>query len=178
MTHKPYRTPGVKPIEKRVFGRTVSTKVTALPIFIGYTQRGPSTEDETVTPSKTVKSDKDASEELKETPNSTKINAVRINSFGEFTDEFGGGDYTRTSKKKFFLFESIKLFFANGGLTCYIVSVGNYTGGKVSIEELMKGVDKIFEIPQANLVLAPDAASLTGTERGKFYNDLLLNCSF
>jgi len=207
MAYKTYRTPGVKPIEKKVFGRTVSTKVTALPIFIGYTQKQPSSNGSKVsnieskgnTSGKTsTKGSKEKSPTssrksaatttmVKETPTAViienqeeqdKLVVHRINSFGEYTEHFGWGHYTNKGDKQFYLFEGIKLFFINGGKTCYIVSVGTYKKKKVAKEDLEKGISKLFEISQANLVLSPDAASLSANERGKFYNKLLKSCSF
>ena len=214
-----YSTPGVKPIERRVFGRTVSTKATAVPIFIGYTQRqeplnhnGLSNVEEKASKSKSAKlsqtkatkgnsgktiSSKAATttallevettdvkkEKSTESPlqplaqEENKVVVRKINTLKEYFHQFGGGHYTWEDKKIFYLYESIKLFYANGGSTCYIVSVGTYQNEEVSKDELEIAVGKVFEIPQANLVLIPDAVSLEDGERGGLYNKLLLSCS-
>jgi phage tail sheath protein FI len=220
LTIMAYTTPGVKPIEKRVFGRTVLSKVTALPIFIGYTQRqhplqqngasssglrssqsgaggrstsgkGASGSSETAA-AKTATATAEAAVEEKtakkktttkskaKKEDSAEENTIvvhKINNLKEYYHQFGGGDYTWEEKKMFYLFESIKLFYANGGSTCYIASVGTYSNGEVVKEELEAGIDKVFELAEANLVLIPDAVSLADKERGSLYNELLLNCS-
>lgn len=212
MTRNTYKTPGVKPIEKRVFGRTISSKITAVPIFIGYTQKIPRQTDtkktsesipgtkDTNTSKSTRKSSpkknkEDAVQEEEvglavavdtrnkplhsiEVPKENRLYVAKINSVDEYIEVFGGGDYKRENKI-FYLFESIKLFFINGGKTCYIISVGTYNSDEISKEELANGIPKIFEIQQANLVLIPDAVSLEGNkERGELYDELLKSCSF
>jgi phage tail sheath protein FI len=152
-----FKVPGVYPVEKRVFGKTVVSKVTAVPVFIGYTQKEP---------------------EIADAPK-------RINSFEGYFKEFGGGNYSIPATiedkeafgKQFFLFESIKLFYINGGQTCYVVSVGKYLNEGPNADSLVQGIKKIFEIPQANLVLVPDAAGLGDEDRKKVYGELLKQCS-
>lgn len=159
-----YKVPGIKIKEKRIFGRNVPTNDTAVPVFIGYTQK--------------------ASAEV-----------VRINSLKEYVEKFGGGFYpipeageddksidtaatdgNKPPNRVFFLYESIKLFYTNGGSTCYVVSVGEFDKGKVKKEDLLAGLNKMVEVQQGNLVLVPDAVSL-GNEKGDFYNHLLGKCN-
>jgi hypothetical protein len=125
-------TPGVYIEERNAFPNSVASIPTAVPAFVGYTER-------------VVKS----GESLINKP-------VRISSFSEFLSVFGEGFktsfnieevsnlekgydfsvdgkfYTVNQEKKarFLLFDGIRLFFENGGSTCYIVSVGSYTSVK------------------------------------------------
>jgi len=128
-------TPGVYIEERNAFPNSVASIPTAVPAFVGYTER-------------VVKS----GESLINKP-------VRISSFSEFISVFGQGFktsfnieevteiekgfdfsidgkyYTVNQEKKarFLLFDGIRLFFENGGSTCYIVSVGSYTSVKDSV---------------------------------------------
>ncbi|MEO1655139.1 MAG: hypothetical protein AAFU64_16445, partial [Bacteroidota bacterium] len=119
-------TPGVYIEEKNAFPSSVAAVPTAVPAFIGYTQ-------------KTIKN----GQSLINKP-------VRINSLSEYVEIFGQGYsasfevkgyegedfdfqlgdkgfkvYPATSAR-FILYDSLRLFFSNGGGTCFIVSVGGY----------------------------------------------------
>ncbi|MFN6945485.1 MAG: phage tail sheath family protein [Cytophagaceae bacterium] len=122
-------TPGVYIEEKSAFGNSVAGIPTAVPAFIGYTE-------------KTVK----GGQSLINKP-------VRITSLAEFHSTFGTGfqssfriqqgtnttggyDFEVDGKpytvvpdnsSRFIFYDSIRLFFANGGSTCYITTVGAYT---------------------------------------------------
>ena len=119
-------TPGVYIEEKNAFPNSVAAVPTAVPAFIGYTE-------------KTVKN----GQSLINRP-------VRITSLTEFNNTFGGKfnpvfdikeangsefDVHIGGKNfqvvpgqgpRFMLFDAIRLFFANGGSTCYIITVGAY----------------------------------------------------
>lgn len=121
-------TPGVYIEERSSFPNSVAAIPTAVPAFIGYTE-------------KTVKD----GESLIHKP-------VRISSFAEFVSVFGKGfksgfsveevadsskgyDFSidgrnycvkQDRKARFLLFDGIRMFFENGGSACYIVSTGAY----------------------------------------------------
>lgn len=119
-------TPGVYIEEKNAFPNSVAAVPTAVPAFVGYT-------------AKTTRN----GASLINTP-------VRISSLTEFHNIFGGGfqtafnieeatpqqfDFEVGGKQyqvvperdaRFLMYDSIRLFFANGGSTCYIVSAGGY----------------------------------------------------
>lgn len=125
-------TPGVYIEERNAFPNSVASIPTAVPAFVGYTE-------------KVVKS----GESLINKP-------FRISSFSEYLAVFGAGFKTefnieevsnieegydflvdgkyycvnQDKKARFLLFDGIRLFFENGGSTCYIVSVGSYTSVK------------------------------------------------
>ena len=156
--------PGIYIQEINSLPPSVAQVETAIPAFIGYTE-------------KAEKSGKS----LLNTP-------TRINSFQEFVDFFGGsfnpifllkeaqtGDPTAFSlngqlKKLIFkdhqiayLFTGICLFFKNGGQSCYIISVGIY-GGKdrviIQKDELIEGLNLLEKVPEITLAIIPDALAL------------------
>src|SRR6478736_779456 len=119
-------TPGVYIEEKNAFPNSVAGIPTAIPAFIGYTE-------------KAIRE----GESLINQP-------VRITSLAEYHSIFGAGVKTtfsiqqsqgssfdfqvdgasyklvQDSESRFLFYDSLRLFFANGGGTCYIVSVGTY----------------------------------------------------
>ena len=114
-----YKTPGVYIKEKNAFGTSVVEAETAIPAFIGLTEKAKLREDG----------------DLNNVP-------WKISSMNEFIQYFGEGpklditvkidnsDGTNyklsvTGENKYPLYQQMQLFFANGGSTCYVVSVKN-----------------------------------------------------
>jgi uncharacterized protein len=121
-------TPGVYIEERNAFPNSVAAIPTAVPAFIGFTE-------------KVVKD----GQSLINKP-------VRISSLTEYHSNFGGGIKTpfnveelsdssqaydfiidgksyavkQANKARFLFYDSIRFFFANGGSACYIVSVGPF----------------------------------------------------
>jgi phage tail sheath protein FI len=81
-----------------------------------------------------------------------------------FTDMFEIGDLRVAELPEFNLYNALRLFYANGGGTCYIVSVGQYyedgTPATVSYEALKKGLDAMREQSGPTMLVIPDAVLL------------------
>ncbi len=74
--------------------------------------------------------------------------------------DLGGTNYTVTQETGFYnLHSSMHYFFANGGSACYIVSTGTFDS-PVTIEALQKGIDQLTSVPDASLLVVPDAMNL------------------
>lgn len=148
-----YKTPGVYVKEISLFPPSVAEVETAIPAFIGFTEmasfRG---------------------EDLTNKPTAVK-------SLLEFHELFGGefeidevaltvnAQYAVTEvkpKKRFYMYESLRLFFNNGGGKCYIVSTGSFDKDPTSsAAELEKGVDALAKYDEPTMILFPDATLLT-----------------
>ncbi|MCI5141386.1 MAG: phage tail protein [Candidatus Electrothrix sp. ATG1] len=162
-----YRTPGVYVEEISLFPPSVAEVETAIPAFIGYTEKA-----------------EKRGEDLTNTP-------TRIKSLLEFNELFGGefeveqvdvivdksNNYavkTVTPTKRFYLYESLRLFFDNGGGKCYIVSVGRYKKdgdvpdvlyGDPTQEDqpgLLVGLKALEKYDEPTMLLFPDAPLMTG----------------
>lgn len=158
-----YRTPGVYVEEVSVLPSSVAAVATAIPGFVGYTG-----EDE-----------KDGV---------TLVNKpVRITSMLEFEELFGGpfkqsyevelsgtaGDPVidinpvnpaNSAFAPYILYYQMKMFYANGGGTCYVVSVGKYGSGDInaiSETSLSVGLDELEKIDEITLVNIPEIIKLT-----------------
>ncbi len=168
-----YKTPGVYVQEISLFPPSVAEVATAIPAFIGYTEFAAS-----------------------DTGSSLKLLPTRIKALAEFEVFFGKGyeptEYmviTDTSVSpptvdkvvtvmRFYLYESLRLYFDNGGGDCYIVSVGNYkdvwdfdtvqnkyTGSKMKATDFEAGIKALAKYDEPTLILFPDAAGLAGDDR-------------
>ncbi len=182
-----FKTPGVYIEEKDAFPSSVVPVETSVPAFIGYTE-------------KAIRN----GETLDNKP-------VRITSFAEYVSLFGGAfiskfnllepepnetrsvinvngnDYIIDYKKnnKAFMFPNMKLFYANGGGACYIVSVGTYEGKdhlEIDIDELLGnkiqgGLKTLLKEQEPTMVVVPDAVNLDNAACYTVYQDVLKHCS-
>ncbi len=144
-----YKTPGVYVEEIPKFPPSIAAVETAIPAFIGYTE----------------KAEKNGESILGK--------PTRIESIAEYEQIFGGAppqdvdvildgnnNFVRgEAAAKFFLYDSLRLFYANGGGKCYIVSVGGYSADpdKAVIEP---GILALEQEDEPTIILLPDAAGL------------------
>lgn len=125
------RKPGVYTIEVPTLPPTVAIVQSAVPVFIGRTERA-------------VRKGKDLSGK-----------AIRIKSMKEYEDWFGGAKQVKlevsidesvagqpplvtidkVEEEKERMHYALQLYYANGGGPCYIYSVGEYSGVEEAIEE-------------------------------------------
>lgn len=174
-----YKTPGVYIKEKNAFGNFVVEAETAIPVFIGLTEKA-----------------QNGTESLKNKP-------VRISSMTEYEQYFGGPQIHRfdiivadadneaatvsvrygekklqatLNNKHCTLYYHLKLFFANGGGTCYIVSVGDYATGTLDKDIVNNTVlPALTKEPEITLLVIPEAVE-TG-EYADFYTAMLSHCA-
>ena len=151
---KQYATPGVYIEEKSAFSNSVVAVGTAIPAFVGYTEKA-----------------RAGKRDLTNTPKRVSSMVEYLSFFGgapktTFTIEADGDNYTLSVDKgtQYNLFRSLQLYYANGGGACYIVSVGDYSGG-VKASELVGattggGLTALLKEVEPTLVVVPDAVLL------------------
>ncbi|GLR16703.1 phage tail sheath family protein [Portibacter lacus] len=159
-------TPGVYVRENNAFSSSVVEAPSAIPAFIGYTAKA-----------------ERGHESLLNTP-------TRIDSFKEFINYFGKGpkvsfsikakdekDYSLKidAESNFHLYNSLRLFYSNGGGSCYICSVGNYQSGS-KLKNLQEGLEVLVAEQEPSLVVCPDAVNLEPKECFELYRDILNHC--
>jgi phage tail sheath protein FI len=184
------KTPGVYIEEKNAFPGSAVAVDTAVPVFIGYTE-------------KAVRNGK-----------SLVGKPTRITSFAEYTESFGGafrtkvtiteatdaqakGTFTLNDKKMVvsikekntaYFYNCIRLFYANGGGTCYILSVGEYgktpEGFEIKPDDFLaseKNPVSVFSVLEKEfeptLVVIPDIIALGKDIYNKIYTEVLAHCA-
>ncbi|TDD96013.1 phage tail sheath C-terminal domain-containing protein [Flavobacterium cellulosilyticum] len=157
------KTPGVYINEIDAFPPSVAQVATAVPAFVGFTQKGPTT-------------------------------PTRITSFMEFEQLFGGApnptslevvldgnlmptDDCKVTESKFKLYNSLRLFYGNGGGVCYLVSIGNYAAAITSVSDFTDGLDLLRKFDEPTLLLFPDAINLSATNLGLVQQQALRQCA-
>lgn len=183
-------TPGVYIREQNAFPSSIVAVATAVPVFIGYTDKA-------------------------ERFGKSLINKpTRITSYAEYLENFGAGIkqtftlvdpdpkakqdtiivngkhsvLTPNDKFRAYLYNSIRLFYANGGSVCYILAVDTYgdkpTGFDIKPEDFIGSKDKEspFKIlekeTEPTLIVMPDVAVLDAdTVYKTIYPEVLSHCA-
>jgi uncharacterized protein len=169
-----YKTPGVYIEEIPKFPPSIAPVETAIPAFIGYTQ----------------KADRVKPADLLNIP-------TKIGSISDYELYFGQGssptvsnvilDDNRNFKSAtidnvFYMYDSLRLFYANGGGDCYIVSTGTYdsagkTAGDFTGKGTGKGIDALEKADEPTILVFPDNSLLTaGNDFYSTYTAALDQC--
>jgi len=147
-----YKTPGVYIEEIPKFPPSIAAVATAIPAFIGYTEKA-----------------------LKQ-GESLVGKPTRIESIAEYVELFGQGpsqeielyldaDNNFISSGKpdgssaWLLYDSLRMFYANGGGNCYIVSVGSYSD-TLDKQDFLDGLAAVESEDEPTILLFPDAVNL------------------
>jgi len=175
------KTPGVYIEEIALFPPSVAPVETAIPAFIGYTEKA------------------------KDRNNTSLINVpTRITSLLEYETYFGkakaetiavtfdqtfDGDILvseaigiASTLSAFKMYYGLQMFFSNGGGPCYIVSVGEFSGDSAvtaptygsTTTGIRGGLEKLKNEDEPTIIVFPDAINLT--EYGTLINDSLKQC--
>lgn len=135
---------------------------TAIPAFIGYTKQAVN-----------------GNNDLKNVP-------WKISSMTEYIQYFGGGPDLKfevdikdgslciEEKNSYTLYYNMMLFFANGGSTCYIVSVGSYEDA-LNKNAMLAGLEKLTLEQEITLVVIPEAVNLKSNEEFKDIQQQMLS---
>ncbi|NGZ08793.1 MAG: phage tail sheath family protein [Nitrospira sp. LK70] len=176
------KTPGVYIEEIPKFPPSVAPVETAIPAFIGYTQKA----DDQVA-------------------NDLKLKPTRISSMVEYEKYFGlpqpeedinvtiletqvGGvttdtkaiaSVTESARSKHVMYYAVQMFYANGGGPCYIVSVDLYKGtfgGALVETELEAGLKVLEKVDEPTLIIFPEAQSLSIGDFKTLHDAALKQC--
>ncbi|MEL7424123.1 MAG: phage tail sheath C-terminal domain-containing protein [Bacteroidota bacterium] len=153
-----HKTPGVfnQQFQPRV--PSVAQVETAIPAFIGYTEKA---------------QDQQAGDLLQ--------SPKRITTMLEYDQFFGAAAPEKgitvkvntktspltveaeiTAPSNYLMYYALRAFFDNGGGACYIVSVGDYSGGgDISKAALLQGLEAAGEVDEVSLVVFPEGTKIT-----------------
>ncbi|MDT7828252.1 phage tail sheath C-terminal domain-containing protein [Pricia sp. S334] len=160
-----YKTPGVKIEEIPKLPPSIAQVETAIPAFIGYTEKA---EDQRGDP-------------LTNEPR-------RITSLLEYERFFGNPDeetgltvdisgslenpgdikVSLADRSKYLMHYAVQMFYANGGGPCWIVSVGDYSTQIVDSDVLKAGLNATEKVDEITLYVYPDAQGIA--DQANFYS--------
>ncbi|MCP9234662.1 phage tail sheath C-terminal domain-containing protein [Lewinella sp. JB7] len=170
------KVPGVYVQEITTLPPSVAAVETAIPAFLGYTQFTTNTAGDT----------------LVDQP-------IRIGSQLEYEAIFGFGPPAAVStvtldasgafvssdlEVRYYLYDAIRLFYANGGGDCYVVSTGGYTFTGTGDAEILdtdftdagRALEAIAKVDEPTLLLFPDMAATDATALTDVQKAALLQC--
>ncbi|HKR03204.1 MAG TPA: phage tail sheath C-terminal domain-containing protein [Bacteroidia bacterium] len=160
-----YKTPGVYIEEIQKIPPSIASVETALPAFIGYTEKAQLKEaNDLRNIPRRITSMLDY-ERFYGRPDPEKTIVVTIDTTQTTIDIQG----KVTAPSHYLMYYSLQMFFINGGGDCYIVSVGDYsTGGVILQPDLLAGLDAVSKINEVTLILFPDGLNMTSS--GDYYS--------
>src|SRR5688572_28316354 len=160
-----YKTPGVYIEEFPKLPPSIASVETAIPAFIGYTETVRLKEDDDLfLKPKRISSMLEYEQYFGfPQPETTVTVTVDTSNPAKITVQ---GKVTTPSK--YLMYYSLQMFFINGGGPCYIVSVGDYSGGGViDLAALQGGLGEIAKVNEVTLLLFPDGANMSSA--GNYY---------
>lgn len=153
------KTPGVYVEEIPKLPPSIAQVETAIPAFIGYTQKAENSRGEPLTNEPTRITSLLEYERFFGVAEAEKNLAVTIkqNFDGSFDVTAKVGDGGRS---KYQMYYALQLYFDNGGGPCYIVSTGGYSEAGVVMPDLEKGLAVTERENEITLYVFPDAPNL------------------
>lgn len=177
-----YKTPGVYVEEIPKFPPSIAPVETAIPAFIGYTQKA---EDEVA--------------------DDLRLKPTRISSMVEYSSYFGGpqpeegiavtinetqvsgvttdlkaiASLAESARSKHILYYALQMFFANGGGPCWIISIGGYKptfGAALVKTEFDAGLAALAKEDEPTLIVFPEAQNLSIADFKALHDAALLQC--
>lgn len=162
-----YKTPNVYVEEIATFPPSVAEVSTAIPAFIGATEKALR-----------------GGEDLTNKP-------IRISTLLDYENLFGGAETTNftididsndlitsisTPETQNLMYYALRLYFDNGGGSCYIVSVGNYSQAPTK-DNFQTGLNALEKEDEPTLILLTDAASLSTADYYSLCQAALMQCN-
>lgn len=122
-----YKTPGVYIKEKNAFGNSIVEAETAIPAFIGFTEKALNGDDDLTNVPWKISSMNEFIQYFGGAPKPKIPVKIEVKS-KEGEEEQQENEYTLSVSvtNSYTLYWQMQMFFANGGGTCYVVSVGTY----------------------------------------------------
>src|SRR6266498_2732187 len=168
---KTYKTPGVYVEEISLFPPSVAEVETAIPAFMGFTERGPKNTAKRISSILEYQLLFGSSEPEKKIVVTVQNDNVEV----DFEKDKNGASV----KSNNVMYYAMQLYFANGGGPCYIVSAGNFAdSANASIDVYNAALDVVAKEDEPTLLVFPDAPSiLSSANYYALQNNALQQCA-
>ena len=162
-----FSTPNSYLEEQTVQPLSINSGATALPVFIGYTEKAVDILGNNLTNALTP-----------------------VGSLLDYESYFGGDIYNASevcididgnvlevtsAETHRYLYQSIDLYFRNGGAACYILSVGNYSAS-ISLQDFDKALSTLRNEEAPTLIILTDAVNLSDADYYALCKSALAQC--
>ncbi|VAW84534.1 Phage tail sheath protein FI [hydrothermal vent metagenome] len=171
------KTPGVYIVEKNAFPNSVVEVATAVPAFIGYTERADNRGKGLSNKPWRITSMSEFHNYFGFAPSANfGVEEKPADSFEEAAFNLAGKEYLLNQNAgKYLLYYSLLLFFQNGGGPCYIVSVGRY-GDDIEAGKLSKGIGLLVKEQEPTMVVMPETVLLAEADSISVQQAALAHC--
>lgn len=153
-----YKTPGVYVEEITKLPPSVAEVDTAVPAFVGYTEFAKRyVDDDLIKIPTRIKSLLEYEQYFGQGPSYTSIH-VQLD-----TNNIVDSSKTTVTNSIYNLYESMRLFFDNGGGVCYVCSVNKYSNNDndaTRATKLTEGLAEIRKFDEPTILLFPDAVNI------------------
>jgi hypothetical protein len=169
------KAPGVYVEEKNAFPNEVVEVATGIPVFLGYTEKAEK-EGQDLTGVPTRITSLSATE--------TRVRAFETY-FGRgpglslsWRRDDAGRDIFKVPGQRFHLYQSMRLFFDNGGGACWIVSLGGYDADSYGAGDVTDAIwQALAHEREPAICLMPDAVALPRAAHKTICERMLAECS-
>ena len=185
------RTPGVYILEKSAFPNSVVEVATAVPAFVGWTERAEHKGSSLHLKPRRITSMADYHQCFGGAPTAehVRFKLAKVTGTASLGDpaealstrdatplRLGKSAYTITQTGgKYLLYYAMLLFFQNGGGSCYVVSAGEY-GSEVDAALLTAGVQEFAKEIEPTMLVIPEAVLLKQKDCLSLQLQMLLHC--
>lgn len=181
------QTPGVYTVEKSAFPNSVAEVPTAIPAFIGYTEKA-------VLNGKPLLISSMYEYEQHFGTSFTNKYPITVGTAVNHDFSVNGEHYSIGTPKPgnmFYLYNCLQLFFQNGGRPCYITSIGTFTkevlgtDGRYTSQTVTPDKDDFFTgleflpkitFPKPTIILTPDSLLLSSQDYFTVQEQVLMQC--
>lgn len=179
-----YKTPGVYIEEIPKLPPSIAPVDTAVPAFIGYTERATAEVDGDLTlKPKRIESlveferyfggpqpETDLAVTVTETTTATPGNPAGISSTATIAE---------ADRSKHVLYYALQMFYANGGKSCFVVSAGGYKAVAAELvgTELSAALEPLSKVDEPTLIVIPEAQALAVADYATLQNAALTQCN-
>lgn len=168
------KTPGAYIVEKNAFPNSVVEVATAVPAFIGYTEKAVNDNKSLLNKPWRITSIAEFRSYFGEAP---KPRFELAEGTGSSDINFKGKNYLLQRTDSYILYYSMLLFYANGGGPCYIVSVGDYSSD-IEKDKLEQGIAPLIKEQEPTMVIIPEAIVLKAEDCYALQTAILKHCGY
>jgi phage tail sheath protein FI len=176
-----YKTPGVYVEEIPKFPPSVAPVATAIPAFIGYTEKAMAlvAGDLLLKPKRIdslVEYEQYFGFAQPETNITVEIAETTVAVPGTPVGVTATATLDEADRSKHTMYYALQMFYANGGRTCYIVSVGGYKaiGTDLDVTELTDALTPLSKVDEPTLIVIPEAQAIADIADYATLQDLVL----
>ncbi|WP_114790293.1 phage tail sheath C-terminal domain-containing protein [Niabella yanshanensis] len=177
-----YKTPGIYIEEGPVLLPSVTQVATAIPAFIGYTQKALDSNNVSLLNQPTrITSLKEYETFFGKAANEDNLEVIWVQqqAAGVSTKETISVKFNGPSSKHV-MYYALQSYFANGGGHCLIVSVGPFkeiSGQRLSLEEMSAGLYALAREEDPTLIVFPEGQNMVESDYYRLQNDALTQCN-